>query len=204
MLSVRHLARSIDQGATALPIIADVDFAARDGKFLSMVGPSGCGKTTLLTCLAGLAPVSGGSIGFLGAPLVGPAPIISVVFQDYSRSLLPWKSNLDNVVFGVRRVGDASRREKRERADLKSKFARPRRWGEPGFEPSVPLRRKALPGIANRRRRHDWRNHLQAKGPRQLCLSGLAPIAFPFAEGPTVRFHLPPANSHQRTSKLYR
>ena len=97
---------------------------------------------------AGLAPVSGGSIGFLGAPLVGPAPIISVVFQDYSRSLLPWKSNLDNVVFGVRRVGDASRREKRERADLKSKFARPRRWGEPGFEPSVPLRRRlfrALP-----------------------------------------------------------
>jgi len=116
VLSVRHLARSIDQGATALPIIADVDFAARDGKFLSMVGPSGCGKTTLLMCLAGLAPVSGGSIGFLGAPLIGPATGISVVFQDYSRSLLPWKSNLDNVVFGMRRVADASRRKKRERA----------------------------------------------------------------------------------------
>ncbi len=55
-------------------------------------------------------------IGFLGAPLVGPAPGISVVFQDYSRSLLPWKNNLDNVMFGMRRVADASRREKRERA----------------------------------------------------------------------------------------
>ena len=32
------------------------------------------------------------------------------------RSLLPWKSNLDNVVFGMRRVADASRREKRWRA----------------------------------------------------------------------------------------
>ena len=116
VLSVKHLAKSISQGAAALPIIADIDFTVRDGEFLSMVGPSGCGKTTLLMCLAGLAPVSGGSIGFLGAPLIGPATGISVVFQDYSRSLLPWKSNLDNVVFGMRRVADASRRKKRERA----------------------------------------------------------------------------------------
>ena len=116
MLSVRHLAKSIGQGDAALPIIADIDFSVREGEFLSMVGPSGCGKTTLLMCLAGLAPASGGTIGFLGVPLVGPAPGISVVFQDYSRSLLPWKSNLDNVVFGMRRVTDASRREKRERA----------------------------------------------------------------------------------------
>jgi NitT/TauT family transport system ATP-binding protein len=116
VLAVRHLARSIGRGAAALPIIADIDFTARDGEFLSMVGPSGCGKTTLLMCLAGLAPANGGTIGFLGAPLVGPAPGISIVFQDYSRSLLPWKSNLDNVMFGMRRVADASRREKRERA----------------------------------------------------------------------------------------
>ena len=34
-----------------------------------------------------------------------------------------------------------------------------------GFEPSVPLRRKALLGIANRRRWHDWWSHLQANGP---------------------------------------
>ena len=81
-----------------------------------MVGPSGCGKTTLLMCLAGMAALSGGSIDFCGMPLAGPAPGISVVFQDYSRSLLPWKSNLDNVVFGMRRVADAGRREKRERA----------------------------------------------------------------------------------------
>jgi NitT/TauT family transport system ATP-binding protein len=116
VLSVRHLAKSIGQGDAALPIIADIDFSVREGEFLSMVGPSGCGKTTLLMCLAGLAPASGGAIGFLGVPLVGPAPGISVVFQDYSRSLLPWKSNLDNVVFGMRRVTDASRREKREHA----------------------------------------------------------------------------------------
>jgi NitT/TauT family transport system ATP-binding protein len=116
VLSVEHLAKSIGDGATALPIIADIDFSVREGEFVSMVGPSGCGKTTLLMCLSGLLPPSGGSISFLGSPLVGPAPGISVVFQDYSRSLLPWKDNLDNVVFGMQRVADASRQEKRERA----------------------------------------------------------------------------------------
>jgi NitT/TauT family transport system ATP-binding protein len=116
VLSVQHLAKSIGTGTSGLQIIADIDFTMRECEFVSMVGPSGCGKTTLLMCLAGLAPTSSGSIGFLGAPLAGPAPGISVVFQDYSRSLLPWKSNLDNVVFGMRRIEDASRREKRERA----------------------------------------------------------------------------------------
>jgi NitT/TauT family transport system ATP-binding protein len=116
VLSVKHLAKSIGNGAAALEIIADIDFTVRECEFVSMVGPSGCGKTTLLMCLAGLAPTSGGSIDFLGAPLAGPAHGISIVFQDYSRSLLPWKSNLDNVVFGMRRVADTSRREKRDRA----------------------------------------------------------------------------------------
>jgi NitT/TauT family transport system ATP-binding protein len=116
IFSVDHLAKTIGQRESALPIIADIDFSLREGEFVSMVGPSGCGKTTLLMCLAGLAPLSGGAIDYRGAPLAGPSPGISVVFQDYSRSLLPWKNNLDNVVFGMRRVADASRREKRERA----------------------------------------------------------------------------------------
>ena len=116
ILAVRHLAKSVGEGSAMLEIIADVDFAVREGEFVSLVGPSGCGKTTLLMCLAGLFPVSGGSIAFLDTPLNGPAAGISVVFQDYSRSLLPWKSNLENVVFGMRRVEDATRREKRDRA----------------------------------------------------------------------------------------
>src|SRR6202049_5061196 len=53
-----------------------------------------------------------------------------------------------------------------------------------GFEPSVPLLRKALLGVANRRRRHERRSHLQVQVRNgNACLEWL-PIAFPFAEGP--------------------
>ena len=68
-----------------------------------------------------------------------------------------------------------------------------------GFEPSVPLLRKALLGVANRRRRHEGRSHLQVQArDGNACLEWL-PIAFPFAEGPRVRIRLPPAVSQQQT-----
>ena len=66
-----------------------------------------------------------------------------------------------------------------------------------GFEPSVPLLRKALLGVANRRRRHERRSHLQVQVRNgNACLEWL-PIAFPFAEGPRVRIRLPPPKSHE-------
>ena len=53
-----------------------------------------------------------------------------------------------------------------------------------GFEPSVPLLRKALLGIANRRRRHDSQRHLQVETrDSDACIEWLL-IAFPFPEGP--------------------
>ena len=70
---------------------------------------------------------------------------------------------------------------------------------EDGFEPSVPLLRKALLGVANRRRRHERRSHLQVQVRKRQCLREWLPTAFPFAEGPRVRIRLPPAESRPRT-----
>src|SRR6516162_2820765 len=63
-----------------------------------------------------------------------------------------------------------------------------------GFEPSVPLLRKALLGVANRRRRHEGRSHLQVRDG-DACLEWF-PIAIPFAVGPMVRIRLPPPERH--------
>src|SRR6516225_8146556 len=63
-----------------------------------------------------------------------------------------------------------------------------------GFEPSVPLPRKAVPSVANRRWRHERRSRLKVQvRDGDACLEWL-PIAFPFAVGPQVRMRLPPAD----------
>src|SRR6516165_7211222 len=68
-----------------------------------------------------------------------------------------------------------------------------------GFEPSVPLLRKALLNVANRRRGHERQSHFQVQV--RDCNASLErlPIACPFAEGPRVRIRLPPAQSQRRT-----
>jgi len=81
------------------------------------VGPSGCGKTTLLLILAGLIRPDEGQILFNGKPVLGETSKgVAVVFQDYSRSLLPWKTNLANVLFGMRRAVGGSVAEKTTKA----------------------------------------------------------------------------------------
>jgi len=70
----------------------------------AFIGPSGCGKSTLLEVIAGLAPVSEGSVTFEGAPVEGQVPTgVGVVFQEDSS--FPWLTVEDNIAFGLRRAG---------------------------------------------------------------------------------------------------
>lgn len=125
-------ARQIGKSLGGTEIIRGLTLAAESGEFLSVVGPSGCGKTTLLTCLAGLRRVDSGAVAFEGKDLVGPPEGMALIFQDYSRSLLPWRRNLENVVFGMRRLPD-TRLEKRRRAGEMLKAV-----GLAGFEGHFP------------------------------------------------------------------
>lgn len=111
VLVVEGLEKSLGAKNARLQILGGISFRAKPGEFLTIVGPSGCGKTTLLMCLAGLYSADEGSVQFQGGPIDGPPEGLAVVFQDYSRSLLPWKKNLANVLFGMRRL-DAPTAEK--------------------------------------------------------------------------------------------
>ena len=82
--------------------LRDVSFDVRDGGFTSVLGPSGCGKSTLLKMIAGLLPPSAGQLELHGRALNAPPPGLIYVFQQYSKSLLPWKTVLGNVMFGAR------------------------------------------------------------------------------------------------------
>jgi NitT/TauT family transport system ATP-binding protein len=109
------LAKTYGSGRTAKPVIADLSFEVGAGEFVCIVGPSGIGKTTLLKCLSGLAPSSGGEARIDGRRIDGPPREMALVFQDYTRSLMPWLSVEKNIQLPLR-GGGLSRRELRARA----------------------------------------------------------------------------------------
>jgi NitT/TauT family transport system ATP-binding protein len=109
-------ADAVSKAFGAVRVIGDLTLTVRPGEFLSIVGPSGCGKTTLLMTLAGLLGADSGSITFEGRPVHAPPAGVAIVFQDYSRSLMPWLRNVDNVLFGMKRLIDKSKADKRAAA----------------------------------------------------------------------------------------
>lgn len=76
-----------------------VDLEVHDGEFVAIVGPSGCGKTTFLNAVDGLLPIGAGSLTLDGMEITKPGPDRAMVFQQ--PGLLPWRTVLGNVTFGV-------------------------------------------------------------------------------------------------------
>ncbi len=103
-LTVQSLAKSYGSGPAAAHIIGDLTFSTEAGEIMCIVGPSGVGKTTLLKCLAGLHPSTGGTISIDGRAISGPPPEMALVFQDYSRSLMPWLTVRKNLVLPLRHL----------------------------------------------------------------------------------------------------
>jgi NitT/TauT family transport system ATP-binding protein len=101
LISVRGLTVRYDIARTGstLTAIEDVNLDVFEGEFVTVLGPSGCGKTTMMNVIAGLVKPTEGEVLVDGVPVTGPGPERAVVFQDYA--LLPWRSVLDNVRFGL-------------------------------------------------------------------------------------------------------
>jgi NitT/TauT family transport system ATP-binding protein len=115
MLKVDGLSKVYGSGRTATPAIRQLSFVVPAGEVLCIVGPSGCGKSTLLRCLSGLHQPTSGTVVLEGKAVTGPPDGLAMVFQDYSRSLMPWLSVKGNVTLPLRAAG-VSRRERAVRA----------------------------------------------------------------------------------------
>ncbi len=96
-----------------LKALDGINLTVEEGEFVSIVGPSGCGKTTFLAVVDGLLRASAGKVLVDGVEVAKPGPDRAVVFQD--ASLLPWRTVLKNVLYGLECIGVA-RQEARERA----------------------------------------------------------------------------------------
>ncbi len=110
MLALRNLCCKAGQFS-----LRDLNLDLDAGKYLVLVGPTGSGKTTLIKCIAGLLPASGGSIR------LGPREItqldpsrrnIGLLPQDYS--LFPHLDVRGNILFGL-----LARRTPRPLADIR-------------------------------------------------------------------------------------
>jgi NitT/TauT family transport system ATP-binding protein len=104
--NIKHhfAARGADKGG--LTVLDGVSLTIRDREFVSFLGPSGCGKTTLLRIVDGLVTPTSGEVIIDGKPVKKPARERAMVFQEFN--LLPWRSTIRNVGFGLEVQGAAS------------------------------------------------------------------------------------------------
>ena len=103
----------------ALEILKDINVSIDPGDFLVLVGPSGCGKSTLLNCIAGLEPITGGTIEIGGADMTHVSPKdrdIAMVFQSYA--LYPTMSVAKNITFGMKVRGVDQATQDRKLAEV--------------------------------------------------------------------------------------
>ncbi|MDR2255527.1 MAG: ABC transporter ATP-binding protein [Arthrobacter sp.] len=104
LLKVDGLAKSYTSKGKRTDIIGNLTFSVNAGEVVCLVGPSGVGKTTLLKCLAGLHPSTGGEMSIDGRRIYSPPPEMALVFQDYSRSLMPWLTVEKNLRLPLRHL----------------------------------------------------------------------------------------------------
>jgi NitT/TauT family transport system ATP-binding protein len=114
VLSVRSLCKRYGSAEQGRVVLDRINLDVPRGLFVCIVGPSGAGKTTLLRCMAGLLAPSSGEVLVDGQPITEPPRSVALVFQDYSRSLMPWLSVEGNVTLPLRaqRVPKAERRRR--------------------------------------------------------------------------------------------
>jgi len=103
MLEVRNLSKVFfeqnDPRKPGFVALYDFSLSVRKNEFVSLLGPSGCGKTTLIRIVAGLLPCDRGQVLVKGVPVTAPGRDRCMVFQHFG--LLPWRTVLGNVEFGL-------------------------------------------------------------------------------------------------------
>jgi len=131
IVTVDHVSLDYYKEKEPLPVLVDVSLTAKKDELVAVTGPSGCGKSTLLRIMAGLIKPTSGSVKVLDSEVKGPREDVSMVFQNFV--LLPWRTSLENVLFGLSCRKDLSDAQKNEKAESALEIA-----GLSGFESVFP------------------------------------------------------------------
>src|ERR1700690_4641949 len=102
VVEIDQLTKRYDAGGDAA--VKSVSLRIADGEFMVLLGPSGCGKSSVLRMIAGLEPITSGTVSIDGS-VVNQVPAkdrnIAMVFQSYA--LYPHMTVYQNLAFGLRR-----------------------------------------------------------------------------------------------------
>lgn len=99
-----------------LTVVDGFELKMKKGEFATLIGHSGCGKSTVLSMVAGLNPITEGTIILDNKHITQAGPDRALVFQ--APSLMPWLTVYENVALGVDRVyRDATAAERRDVVD---------------------------------------------------------------------------------------
>ena len=103
------------RGAEPLHVLQDISFDVKPRSITALLGASGCGKSTLLNIVSGLVPPDSGEVRLRDTPLARFHDWRSLGYLFQEDRLLPWRSALDNVAFGLEATR-MPRAERRRRA----------------------------------------------------------------------------------------
>lgn len=87
--------KSISKIYNSQTVFNGLDLEVKQGRITAIVGPNGAGKSTLFNLIAGIVTQDSGHITIQDFDRFR----FSYVFQNYRESLLPWKTNLENIAF---------------------------------------------------------------------------------------------------------
>lgn len=131
IVTIDHVRLDFIKEKEPLPVLVDISLTAGKDELVGITGPSGCGKSTLLRIVAGLIPPTSGTVRILDSEVKGPRSDITMVFQNFV--LLPWRTALENVMFGLSARKDLSEDQKKVKAETALDIA-----GLKGFENVFP------------------------------------------------------------------
>src|SRR6201988_1442734 len=113
-LLVERVSKWFRPPRASVQALDNINLAVAEGEFICLVGPSGCGKSTLLDIVAGLTAPDHGRLLADNQIVAGPGRHRLVMFQD--SALFPWLTVFGNVMFGLKRNPDLTRKQRREKA----------------------------------------------------------------------------------------
>ena len=117
-LEFKNVSRFFETPSGQFEALRGIDFKVEEGEFLSIVGPSGCGKSTVLAIAAGIDKATKGDAFIGGIPVTGPSERVAFMLQK--DLLLPWRSIIKNIEFGLE-ARNVNKIERRLRAEQELK-----------------------------------------------------------------------------------